>query len=503
MEEDRGMEGSHFSEVEWRAHQPQGESAAMPWREVEERRAARAGVRIANRLFPIVLFWLDVAVWVILYVTLSISFGSTNSYGPAELTLPLVVMAISLSLVGGYKARGNMVSLRYAAEHCIACISGLVVAALALYLIANYGTAINSSRGIFLVTAIGFTALSLLHRRLIWFTCHQKLQKRSLLIIADADRGQEFLRAYRAAEQYQELEFLATDPNMVGRSVDGPDSPVYVAAASDLPKLLHAHPEYIHESIVVAADGSKLPSSFLNFLATVHFQDLPVYSIQGFYEAYWEKMPLYLLRPTWPLQAGFHLVKHSAFATAKRATDVLLSAIALILLLPLFGILAVAVRLDSTGPVIFCQTRVGQHRRPFSVYKFRTMRVGSEHKGIYTEKNDPRITRIGRFLRASRLDEIPQLFNVLRGDMSLIGPRAEWIKCVEQYENVIPHYHFRHLVRPGITGWAQVNYPYGANIKDTVEKLMYDLYYIRNFSLHLDAAVILKTIHVMLFGKGR
>jgi len=121
----------------------------------------------------------------------------------------------------------------------------------------------------------------------------------------------------------------------------------------------------------------------------------------------------------------------------------------------------------------------------------------------YTQKNDHRITRLGSFLRASRLDEVPQLWNVLVGDMSLIGPRAEWVRLVEDYEKQIPCYHFRHLVKPGITGWAQVNYPYGANLEDTLRKLEYDLYYIRYFSFVLDASIVLKTIHIMLFGKGR
>ena len=121
----------------------------------------------------------------------------------------------------------------------------------------------------------------------------------------------------------------------------------------------------------------------------------------------------------------------------------------------------------------------------------------------YTAKGDKRITRVGRFLRASRLDELPQLWNVLKGDMSMIGPRAEWDLLVADYEKQIPCYHFRHLVRPGITGWAQVNYPYGASLEDTLRKLEYDLYYIRHFSFTLDASIILKTIHVMLFGRGR
>ena len=502
------MDGSNTSSGEWQAGTRHGAGQfsgqpVIPWNELEKRRAARGRGIVAVRLFPILLFGLDTAVWIGLYTLLSIVLLARNAYGMGELIFPVLAMAFMLSLVGGYKSRGDMVSLRYAAEHCIACIFGSVAAALTLYLITSYGAAIHSSRSILFETSIGFSLLTLAHRRYLWFIFNRRLQKRSLLIVADADSGREFLRAYRAQGQYQELEFLTTNPYMVGQKVDGQDSPVYVAPASDLPEILHAHPEFIHESIVIAADSTKLDPGFLNFLATVHFQDMPVYSVQGFYEAYWEKMPLHLLGPTWPLQAGFHLVKHSAFATAKRLADIILSAAVLIVLLPLLAVVYIAVRLDSGGPGVFCQTRVGQHRRQFSLYKFRTMRVGSETQGIYTEKNDPRITRIGRFLRSARLDELPQLFNVLRGDMSVIGPRAEWIKCVEQYENVIPHYHFRHLVRPGITGWAQVNYPYGANIKDTVEKLMYDLYYIRNFSLQLDAAVVLKTIHVMIFGKGR
>jgi lipopolysaccharide/colanic/teichoic acid biosynthesis glycosyltransferase len=121
----------------------------------------------------------------------------------------------------------------------------------------------------------------------------------------------------------------------------------------------------------------------------------------------------------------------------------------------------------------------------------------------YTQPDDTRVTRVGRFLRTTHIDEFPQLWNVLRGDMSMIGPRAEWDRLVADYEKEIACYHFRHLVRPGITGWAQVNYPYGANIEDTLRKLEYDLYYIRHFSFVLDASIVLKTIHVMLFGKGR
>ena len=131
------------------------------------------------------------------------------------------------------------------------------------------------------------------------------------------------------------------------------------------------------------------------------------------------------------------------------------------------------------------------------------MRAPAESGEIYTRENDPRITRVGRWLRKLRLDELPQLWNVLRGELSLIGPRAEWIEIAKRYEKKIPFYHFRHLVKPGISGWAQVNYPYGESEEDAIEKLKYDLYYIRHYSLKLDAMIVLKTIHIMFAGKGR
>ena len=131
------------------------------------------------------------------------------------------------------------------------------------------------------------------------------------------------------------------------------------------------------------------------------------------------------------------------------------------------------------------------------------MRLGAEKGSAFTEEDDDRLTPIGKFLRRTHLDELPQLFNVLRGEMSLVGPRAEWRRLVDEYEKTIPHYHYRHLVKPGITGWAQVNYPYGLGEEDAIEKLKYDLYYVRYHSLLLDFSTLLKTAYTVLFAKGR
>lgn len=166
-------------------------------------------------------------------------------------------------------------------------------------------------------------------------------------------------------------------------------------------------------------------------------------------------------------------------------------------------LIALAVKLTSRGPVFFVQERVGRGERPFNLIKFRSMAEGSEVGNAYTEENDRRITRVGAFLRRTHLDELPQLFNVLSGTMSLVGPRAEWRRLVDEYELTIPHYHFRHMVKPGVTGWAQVNYPYGLSEGDAVEKLRYDLYYVRHCSLFLDISTLLKTAYTILFAKGR
>jgi lipopolysaccharide/colanic/teichoic acid biosynthesis glycosyltransferase len=170
---------------------------------------------------------------------------------------------------------------------------------------------------------------------------------------------------------------------------------------------------------------------------------------------------------------------------------------------PLVAVAALAIKLDDGGSVFFAQDRVGRHRVPFKLLKLRTMREVKGTGDPYTRQGDLRITRVGRLLRTARLDELPQLWNVFRGQMSLIGPRAEWVLLVSEYEREIPCYHFRHLVKPGITGWAQVNYRYGTGVQDTLRKLEYDLYYIRNFSFMLDASIVLKTLHVMILQKGR
>ena len=188
----------------------------------------------------------------------------------------------------------------------------------------------------------------------------------------------------------------------------------------------------------------------------------------------------------------------------KRMYDLVFSVIGLIITAPLFPVLAILIKRDSPGPVFFKQLRVGENEVEYFVYKFRTMADDAEKEtgAVWAQKNDPRVTRIGQFMRKSRIDEIPQLINVLKGNMSFIGPRPERMAFVERLKETIPFYSTRHFVKPGVTGWAQVCYPYGASDEDALEKLRYDLFYIKNYSVFLDFRIILDTIRVVTSGFG-
>ncbi|OQZ05347.1 MAG: hypothetical protein B6D36_10580, partial [Planctomycetes bacterium UTPLA1] len=193
-----------------------------------------------------------------------------------------------------------------------------------------------------------------------------------------------------------------------------------------------------------------------------------------------------------------HRQEHSI---VKRLLDFIIAGTALILALPLMLLIALATRLTSRGPVFYTQTRVGQGGRTFSLYKFRTMIPDAEAGGsTWATANDPRVTRVGRVLRCMRLDELPQLWNIIKGDMSLVGPRPERPEFVVPLSTIIPYYEERHLIKPGLTGWAQINYPYGSTIADARRKLQLDLYYMKHTSLELDLIVMLRTFGTFFLG---
>lgn len=211
------------------------------------------------------------------------------------------------------------------------------------------------------------------------------------------------------------------------------------------------------------------------------------------------KIPLEKIEELW--LASILSQDKSAYEATKRPLEFLAAFVLLILLFPLFVLIALAIKLDSKGPAIYQQKRVGKNNQIFTLYKFRTMIKEAEKFGPqWAKENDPRITRVGKILRVSHLDELPQLINILKGELSFVGPRPERPEFVEKLKEKIPYYQLRHLVKPGVTGWAQVNYRYASSLKDTQEKLRYDFFYIKNRSFVLDFLIILKTLK-LIFSK--
>ena len=266
--------------------------------------------------------------------------------------------------------------------------------------------------------------------------------------------------------------------------------------------LLDLVEKYAIDEIVVATDDRRkgLP---LEDMLECKMHGTAILQAPEFYERQLGKIRLDSVHPgTMVFAEGF--TQAVLRRTEKRIVDVAISVLLLIVTLPITLLVAIAVALESRGPVFYKQERVGLKGKTFTVLKFRSMNVDAEKNGVavWADNEDPRVTRIGHCLRKFRLDELPQLINVLKGDMSFVGPRPERPQFVDELSDVIPFYQLRHYVKPGLTGWAQVCYPYGASINDSREKLQYDLYYLKNYSLFLDLNVILLTVQVILWGKG-
>lgn len=243
-----------------------------------------------------------------------------------------------------------------------------------------------------------------------------------------------------------------------------------------------------------------LSESMAQFVSSASVAGTSTRTLSNVYEEHTGRIPMMHLAEGWELSQP---VQRGSYAPVKRVLDVLLVGLTVFLWVPLAVIVAVVVRFDSPGPVLYSQPRVGRNGRRFTLTKFRTMVDDAEVNGPqFTAHGDPRITRTGRFLRMSRLDELPQLWNVLKGDLSLIGPRPERPMFVEEFSAQIPFYDSRHLIRPGVTGWAQVNYGYADDEAETTEKLTYDLFYIKHSSFWLDLQIFGKSFWTVLTGFG-
>lgn len=352
-------------------------------------------------------------------------------------------------------------------------------------------------RNLFLFIII-FAALNFVTRLLFNKAIASRKFKRPTIIVGLNEQSLELAQFLKTHPQWgYQLEYILDTVKQTPAEHSG------FKIIHDIEDLKRKVAENQINTVVISPEGYKIPRLIETFYDLLS-QKINFYSLSSFYEKVSHKVPLAHIDQAWFLENLSEGTKNF-YEVLKRAADVVFAVIFGAVALILSPFIALAIKLSSPGPVLFRQTRVGQLGKAFKIIKFRTMvRDAEKNSGaVWAQENDPRITKIGRWLRRTRLDELPQLWNILKGEMSFVGPRAERPEFHEQLKKEIPFYEERYLIKPGLTGWAQARYGYGSSIQDAVEKLQYDLFYIKHRSLALDFSIILKTANIVLRQAGR
>jgi sugar transferase (PEP-CTERM system associated) len=384
--------------------------------------------------------------------------------------------------------------------YLISLFQALVMATAGLWILYYLAPVLTVGRGVFGLSLI-FSTVFLIFRHTVLRTYFGKrTPKTKMLVLGTGNLAKEAVREISGRPELgiQILGFIDDDPKLVGKSIVNPK---VIGTYRDLRKIVAE--ENVDRIVVGLADRrGKLPIQELLDFKT---RGVAIEEVTAFYERVAGKIPIENLKPSWMVfNSGFRVSRR--LLIEKRLLSIAASSILLLMFFPVILLLMVLIKLDSKGPIFYKQERVGQDGKAFTFWKFRSMvqDAESETGPVWSTgtKEDPRITRIGKLMRKIRLDELPQLFNVFKGDMSFVGPRPERPHFVKQITENITFYNLRHIVKPGITGWAQINYGYANSMDLTVEKLQYDLFYIKNMSWLLDGLIILETVKTVLVKEG-
>ena len=388
-----------------------------------------------------------------------------------------------------FKSIGNVMAIT------LASTSAFVITTLLFYM--NWSLRIG--RGVFILNGILITLFIIGWRILYSYLLEQPIFKRNVLIVGAGWAGKTILQEINRLQKsgLRTVGFIDDDPQKKGKLIDG--VPV-LGDRYTIDKVIRKK----GVDLIVAAITHEKHADLIKALINCSWKGIDIVDMPAIYEQLTGKIPFKHINNMWMLHIAIGKPKLYS-RLIKPILEAIIASILFILLIPVMVVLAIVIKCDSRGRIFYTQERIGKDGRKFIIMKFRTMVENAESVtgAVYAADNDPRITKIGRFLRKWRLDEIPQLVNVIKGDMGLIGPRPEREVFIREFEEKIPFYTQRLLVRPGLTGWAQVKFPYASSIEQTEEKLQYDLYYIKNMSFILDFVVFLKTIRVVLFGKGK
>ncbi|HUZ45928.1 MAG TPA: sugar transferase [Terriglobia bacterium] len=357
---------------------------------------------------------------------------------------------------------------------------------LAFYFYPHWGI----SRSFFLVVFLSTPGL-VVAERLLWARLYGALARPSVVGVLGEGPAVEELRQVASEHDLKVVSLNSLEPE-AGDSADHGATALQSALAR------------LRPDIVVLSPSAALDSAAARLLIDARFSGITVLDLPTLFQLLSGKLPLEHLDAEWLLRAhGFQFFESNMAVKAKRLSDLALAAVFLVLSSPLWPLIAIGIKISSRGPAFYTQERVGQNEQVFRLIKFRTMAANSEASGpVWAAQNDGRIFYFGRLLRLFRLDELPQLINILNGSMSFVGPRPERPVFVTELKSSIPYYSLRSSVRPGLTGWAQVNYSYGASTTDALEKLKYDLHYIQNLSLLFDLQIVLRTFRTVLGRQG-
>jgi sugar transferase (PEP-CTERM system associated) len=401
------------------------------------------------------------------------------------------IVWLAMIAVGTYGAE-SLRSMRYAGARLLVAVSlGIIALSVIDFMLPGH----TFWRSTLFYAMFLSIALLIANRLLIGSVIGTAAFRRRVLVLGDGERA----RRIRELAERPESGFSVV--SFIGMNEGSPviDEAIPRAAIHDLGRFV----ENIGASEVVLALEERRNSLPLKDLLRIKTHGVHVNEVSSFLERETGRVDLDTLNPSWLIFSDGFSSGRILSSVAKRVFDVTASGLLLALTLPVIALFAALVKLDSKGPAFFRQTRVGLYGQSFQLLKLRSMRSDAEKDGAqWASRNDPRITRLGRFIRKVRIDELPQVWTVLTGRMSFVGPRPEVPQFVGDLEDKLPYYAERHMVKPGITGWAQINYPYGASVDDARAKLEYDLYYAKNYTPFLDLLILLQTLRVVLWPEG-
>ena len=451
--------------------------------------------------YPFRMIFLDILMLALVVAGFHVfRLGYIPSYWPLEIYIvSLFFSLLALFVAGGYTEKSDKLSLEYATVHLSSFLLAFPLLMTSVYAFTAYSERMKPARAVVIPAIFSFAFLSLAIRRSSYQRMVRNQGRGYFTILGRPDDLRGLWHELMEKNKSKNLDFHFYDV------VNGHTGPL---AGSNSPRMKAWSPKVVERTdanrlgIVMASHIAHLPLALKNQLTKIHLGGVRVITAEFFAESVFGKVLLRDVDEEWVLDRELSLTQNANYGRLKTLLDRTMALLLLLFFLPIIFLVSLAILATDGRPILYVQKRCGVHGEVFNVFKFRTMKNRKEEGSHYTGEKDERVTLLGRWLRPSRMDEVPQLWNILLGEMSLIGPRAEWVKLVEKYEQDIPFYQLRHEVPPGLTGWAQVNYPYGSNLEDTKEKLRYDLYYIRNHSFLLDFQIVLKTIYVVLAKVG-